>query len=105
MGIGVTSAVFQAKGKVSNSKAALIIDFKNTTPPRSLFEVETPLHPYLSKVLFHFWSFISRLISCAADLKVFPFSDTINLGVPRWAENRLRLLKNAEVVRLGTRSK
>lgn len=26
MGIGVTSAVFQAKGKVSNSKVALIID-------------------------------------------------------------------------------
>ena len=85
--------------------------FKYATPPRGLFKVERPLHPCIGKVLFNtrvvhqFHQFISFVISRAADLKVFPLSDTINSGVPRRAENLPRLLINAEAVRLGTRSK
>ena len=41
----------------------------------------------------------------AADLKVYPLSDTILAGIPRQAVNLLKHLRNTSVVRLGTSSR
>ena len=41
------------------------------------------------------------LIIWAADLKVFPLSDTIRFGKPRRDEKRFKLQMNDEVVKSG----